>query len=153
MKKEITNRTEIVAALAAMLRQFDIDLNKYQTDVYLYHNEDGTATLDTFVNVGGNSWLGDDHTTIYIDKQHYNTIYDSFGDTAMLLGAAGVSIGDIAKYYECGEDEVSRIDIEKYIDNNDDCYTCAYRCYEEWLPDMGTYEEIADEIITEYENQ
>lgn len=153
MKKEITNRAEIVAGLAAMLRQFDIDLNAYQTDVYLYRNEDGTATLDTFVNVGGNSWLDDDHTTIYIDKQHYDTVYDAFEDTGVLVDAAGVTIGDIAKYYECEVEDIDRYYIEKYIDNNDECYTSVCSCYKDWLPDMGTYEEIADEIITGYENR
>ena len=149
--KEIKNRAEIVAELAELLKQFDIDLNEYQTDVYLYLNEDGTATLDTFVNVGGNSWLNDNHTTIYIDKQHYNTIYDSFEDAADLLNAAELTIEDIATYYDCDIEDIDRYYIEKCIDSDEKYYTRVCAVYADSLPDMGTYEEIADEIITEYE--
>ena len=62
----IKNREEIVDKLVDMLVQFDKDCNSYQTDVYLYYDkENQSAELDTFVNVGGNSWLNDDHYTIY----------------------------------------------------------------------------------------
>ena len=38
----------------------------YQVDVYVYINDEGTdVDFDTFTNVGGNSWLDDDHLTIY----------------------------------------------------------------------------------------
>ena len=63
----IKNRIEVVQQLAELLRKFDIELNQYDTDVYLYYNsESQTATLDTFVNVSGREWLDDDHYTIYI---------------------------------------------------------------------------------------
>lgn len=45
----LKNREEIVAQLAAILRKFDVDCNKYDTDVYLYYNDDTqTAELETF---------------------------------------------------------------------------------------------------------
>lgn len=52
----IKNRNEIVEKLAEMLYQFEVEHTGYQEDVYLYIDKDGNATLDTFVNVGGNSW-------------------------------------------------------------------------------------------------
>ena len=78
---EIKNYDEIRENLADMLVQFDKDANTdYQTDVYLYYDEkEKTARLDTFVNVGGNSWLNDDHKTIYTDKEHYNSGLKDFG--------------------------------------------------------------------------
>lgn len=40
---------------------------KYQVDLYLY--PDGST--DEFVNVGGNSWLNDDHIKIYSCNHEY----------------------------------------------------------------------------------
>lgn len=69
--KELKNRAEIVAELAKMLREFDLELNPYDTDVYLYYDETKkTAELDTFVNPSGSSWLDDDHDTIYTDHEY-----------------------------------------------------------------------------------
>lgn len=69
----IKNRDEIVSELAEKLMQFDCMLNHYQTDVYAYIAEDGTVTLADFDNVGGNSWLNDDHYIMYTDREHYSS--------------------------------------------------------------------------------
>ena len=68
---QISNYDQILDELVNLLIDFDFDQNEYQTDVYMYIGEDGKARLDTFINVGGNSWLNDDHITIYSDKPHY----------------------------------------------------------------------------------
>lgn len=67
----ISNYDQILEELTNLLIDFDLDQNEYQTDVYLYIGEDGKARLDTFINVGGDSWLNDDHITIYCDRPHY----------------------------------------------------------------------------------
>lgn len=73
MEKIINNREEIVEKLAEMLVSFAKARNLYQTDVYLYYDvATCTASLGTYDNIGGNSWLDDDHYTIYIDHPHYN---------------------------------------------------------------------------------
>ena len=36
----IKNRIEVVQQLAELLRKFDIELNPYDTDVYLYYNSE-----------------------------------------------------------------------------------------------------------------
>lgn len=89
MKKlfEISNEKQLVHELADLLLDLDIQCNRYQTDVYLYI-EDGVGRLDTFVNVGGNSWLDDDHITIYRDKEHledYLDWYNTLGEIADTL--------------------------------------------------------------------
>lgn len=61
----IKNRAEIVEKLAEILHQFDVKHTNYQEDVYMYVDDNGNAKLDTFVNVGGNSWLDDNHYTLY----------------------------------------------------------------------------------------
>lgn len=48
---------EIVEAAVEMEKEWD----PYQVDLYLYPD----GTIDTFVNIGGNSWLNDDHITVY----------------------------------------------------------------------------------------
>ena len=75
----LKNHDEIYEALVEQLKEFAISKNKYQTDVYLYV-KDGKGTIDTFTNVGGNSWLNDDHITIYSDKEHFETIMDDLVD-------------------------------------------------------------------------
>lgn len=76
---KLKNREAVLEALIEQIKEFQCDLNKYQTDVYLYI-KDGNGTVDTFTNVGGNSWLDDDHFTIYTDKEHTNTIMDELTD-------------------------------------------------------------------------
>lgn len=75
----LKNHEEVYEALIEQLKEFEIDKNKYQTDVYLYV-KDGKGTIDTFTNVGGNSWLDDDHYTIYSDKEHFSTKMDDLCD-------------------------------------------------------------------------
>ena len=90
----IKNREEIVDKLVDMLVQFDKDCNSYQTDVYLYYDkENQTAELDTFVNVGGNSY-----SLAEIDLDGTMT-YDSMAGEAtvkilggLVTGKAGISI-------------------------------------------------------------
>lgn len=72
--KKIKNREELIEQLADMMIDLDAEGNLYQTDIYLYVDDEGNGTLDTYQNVGGNSWLDDDHITIYSDMPHYNDI-------------------------------------------------------------------------------
>lgn len=47
------------------------------------------GTLDTFTNVGGNSWINDDHYVLYRDKEHYDDwsyFFQTEGDIAEALG-------------------------------------------------------------------
>ena len=143
--KEIKNIEAIKQALAELLKQFDKDLNQYQTDVYMYIKEDGTAELDTFVNVGGNSWLDDDHYTIYSDKQHYGTIYDTFQTNEELLEAAGISADDVPREDE--DYDLEWYEIRDYIKQNDELEKRVQEAYEDCLPDDYEYEEKAETII------
>lgn len=64
--EDIININDLVSELAVILRKFEIDLNPYQTDVYFYYDADAKiGRLETFINVGGHSWINDDHVTIY----------------------------------------------------------------------------------------
>ena len=71
---DLTNADDIRNELISYLKYFDKECNQYQTDLYLYVNsEDNTGSLYEFTNVGGNSWLNDDHYVLYKDAPHYQT--------------------------------------------------------------------------------
>lgn len=72
----LKNKEKVLAELIEQIKEFTISHNEYQTDVYLYIDEDGNGTIDTFTNVGANSWLNDDHFTIYCDREHHDSMMD-----------------------------------------------------------------------------
>ena len=76
----INNYDEVREQLIEELKDLELRKPNYQTDIYLYIDKNGNGKIDTFVNVGGNSWINDDHITIYCDKEHYNTIMDDLSD-------------------------------------------------------------------------
>ena len=156
----IKNYNEVVSALAALLMQFDKDLNQYQTDVYLYYNEEEqTAELDTFVNVGGNSWLNDDHYTIYSDKEHYTDRFGDYFQTEQeFADALEMSFDDLSKavrhYFEIDDDdELTFDDFRQYICKND--YLCkkCIAAYENSLEDYSeNYTHNATKILDDFLN-
>lgn len=129
-KKEIirANYDRLCDELAEMICDFDIRCNNYQTDVYMYIDVDaGTATLDTFVNVGGNSWLNDDHITIYRDTEHLDGPLDWYNDIDELAEYAGTTkealLDEVRKYYDLDStDDVDFSDAYMYIKQEADGY-------------------------------
>lgn len=122
---DIENFDEINEELIELLKHFDKERNEYDTDVYLYYDEDtNTAKLDTFVNPGGNSWLNDDHYTIYTDKQRYDSFIDGYGgEIGFIADVLNISIDQLyqetAEYIDIEDvDDIDYFDIEKYVTNN-----------------------------------
>lgn len=153
----IKNREEIVKELAGMLKQFDKDFNSYQTDVYAYYNsETQEVSLDTFVNVGGNSWRDDDHTTIYCDKQRYEGVIDSFSTIEEIADAIDMNaeqlVETVAAEEEIDAEDVEWYDVAKYAEefHSDKIYSA----YEDILDGLDSeYYDRAEEIISNYENE
>lgn len=156
--KELKNRAEIVAELAKMLREFDLALNPYDTDVYLYYDEnEKTAELDTFVNVGGNSWLNDDHYTIYTDCEHHKTDFDFFDNLDDLADAVGIRkeelIKKAAKYADIDVEDVAYYEVARFIESDDKLMGKLHETYKTCLDEMeNDYVERADHIISEWES-
>lgn len=154
----IMNREEIVEQLAEMLIQFDKELNSaYQTDVYLYYDEETEiATLDTFVNVGGNSWLDDDHYTIYSDREHYDWFLEilnwSIEEIAIALDMTKEElIKQAAAYLKYGIDEIDTGDIYRFVKNNSEYYDKLLSQYESTVDEhYSDYAERAEEIIDQF---
>lgn len=153
----INNREQIIEQLAELLKQFDKDGNDYQTDVYMYVDDQGNGMLDTFVNVGGNSWLDDDHYTVYSDKAHYeayNGYYDN-DTTESLAELLGISkdklieetknhlIDDLG-YDEEDTEEADFYDVWRWLTSNNYCPND----YEEKL--QADYEARIEECSADY---
>lgn len=73
----LKNYDDLVVELTGILIEHDKDHYTYQRDVYLY-DRDGVGELYVFENVGGNSWLNDDHYTLVCLKQQYTDWTDTF---------------------------------------------------------------------------
>lgn len=77
--KKITNLDEVKRVLYNMIFGLEMEERDYQTDIYAYYDEEtGKVELEYFENVGGNSWLDDDHITVYTDKPHYDKLEDEY---------------------------------------------------------------------------
>lgn len=159
----IKNRETVVEQLTEMLVQFAKDMNAYDTDVYAYYNkETQEVELDTFVNPGGNSWLNDDHYTIYTDDQHHEDVFDSYDSEGDLLAAATNDDKEeakkvekaIAEELEIEVDEVDYSDIRDYIKNNEKYYDNLTNAYNDMVEEMrAEYAQQAEEIISRFEEE
>lgn len=151
----INNYNEVVENLAELLKQFDIDESMYQTDVYMYVDENGNATLDTFVNVGGNSWLDDNHYTIYTDKEHYEGGFSdwAYGDLSWCAEKCGTNIDTvkqiIAENSGWDVEDINDHDMYSFLTENEQ-YSEILRS--EWIDYLNSevdYESIAENILDE----
>ena len=157
---DIENIQEIEEELIELLKQFDKELNNYDTDVYLYYDEDtNTATLDTFVNPGGNSWLDDDHYTIYTDKQHYDSFIDwYYGDLILIADILDTTVEELYNEYavanELDEDEIEDIEdfeVILYVESVDKYYDILYNYYCQEIDDnYSDYLDTAEYILDEF---
>ena len=156
----IKNREAIVEELAEMLIQFDKDCNGYQTDVYLYYDEENqTAELDTFVNVGGNSWLDDDHYTIYRDKEHYESFWDWYQDStefADILEIPNTKLEyETRQYHEYDEDsELDWTDFKDYLKSVDEYVEKLQQAYNDYIDEIRPdYVKKANDIMERFDEE
>lgn len=163
--KKIQNWTDLVSALADRMLQADIDCNRYQTDIYLYVNDDGSWELRDFVNVGGNSWLQDNHITVWCDKEHHEDWYDWYqtirefsdmldmseddlkqtvldwfnsNDDGITLELSDIYYSDVVEYLKSDDDEAQQLAARlkaSYIDYLKELYPNYLQSAEEWLLD------------------
>lgn len=143
--------TELLAALRAIDRsklisdvqywkmQQDKECIDYQVDLYMYLNPDGSYLLDTFENVGGNSWLEDDHITLCSHTSECD-MWDDIEDIADLAEIIDEPleyvIEEVSAWADCDPEDVSLIDAIawcKGIENEDWCD----RVYEAWCDSIN----------------
>lgn len=152
----IKNLDSIIEQLTEILMQFNRELNSYDTDVYLYYDaETETASLSTFVNVGGNSWLDDDHYTIYTDKQHYDTFFDYWNNIAEFAESLGMTedklISLVAEYFRYEPEEIDYYDVRKFFNNHEEYFDKLKEEYCDYLENIrGDFEEQANNIMDRF---
>lgn len=156
----IKNKEAIIEELAEMLIQFDKDCNRYQTDVYLYYDEENqTAELDTFVNVGGNSWLDDDHYTIYRDKEHYESFWNWYQDGTEFADVLEIPNTELEyetrQYHKYDKDtELDWRDFRDYLKSVDEYAEKLRQAYNDYIDEIRSdYEEKADDIMRQFEEE
>lgn len=162
---KIKNRSQILDELAEMLLKFANDCNEYQTDIYAYVTENAeaeiTVELDTFTNVGGNSWRNDNHYTIYSDRQHeYREMFYAFSDKNELAkaacnydqNAANELLEKIAEENEIEVEELDYFEVREYIIDNSEYYDNVRNVFEDCNREMyPDFLEQAEDIISQFE--
>lgn len=159
MAFEFRNHDDVVKELAKRMMDFDCALNRYQTDVYVYVEDDSVAEMCEFCNVGGNSWLNDDHYVLYVDGEHFTTVFDNLY-TDDILRVLDITLDDLEKevrqYFDYDDDDdVVRCDIEEYILHKKDYLDKVTEYYEmgiredeeDYLSNAEAYVELLEEKI------
>lgn len=124
MKEKVIlkNGDEIISQLEEILKQNSIEMPNYQVDIYLYIDENGIGTLETFTNVGGNSWLNDDHYTVHCMGQHYESYIDTFQSIEEIADAVDIPVDDLLEevvaYFDYDDiEDVDYYDVAKYAED------------------------------------
>lgn len=156
MSFKLKNHDAIVEELAEAIMNFDKErYTHYETDVYMYI-ENGSAKLCFFQNVGGNSWIPDEHFTIYTDKWVDGDLFSQIDDSENFISdALEITTDEVraetAKYFNAAIDEIDISDIEKWAEETHlnkltDFYNEFY--IDEYRTD---YLERAENIICDFE--
>lgn len=151
IKKWIENTEEVRQRLTQMLMDDASEMCRYQRDIYMYIDEDGQARLDWFVNVGGYSWIDDDHFLLYRCREHYDDIFDSIDGIPHLADILEISspqslILYVSRSLDISPDEVDFSDCCRYASDN--CMDTVRAWYEQSIEDAASdYADQADEIM------
>lgn len=138
---EIKNFNALAEALTNMLIMFAKEGRRYQTDIYLYVDDEANATLEEFVNVGGNSWLDDDHICLYSDKEHFEDHIDwicETSDFATVLELSQEQLDEETRTYHDYEDDddLSYSDYEDFVRHTEDYNDKIREAYEACIDEM-----------------
>lgn len=125
---ELKNYDDLIPQIARMMLDHDKDHTGYQEDVYMYVDADGKGSLKLFQNVGGNSWLDDDHYTVCSLPELYTDWTDTFQDVGSIADALGWTVETLRERTAawCSEttgdyldaDDVEFSDVREFIENH-----------------------------------
>lgn len=123
----LTNREEVVDKIAEIIANHRFTAPDYQVDIYLYVDNGSNGRVSTFVNVGGNSWLDDDHYTVHSMTQYHadELVKDYYRDGGIESLAWAVELEESALVEEVGSSsygDVFDYVYEKYNDKLKDDY-------------------------------
>lgn len=158
---KLNNREEIVTNLAAILKEYNKHPRNYQTDIYLYIDEEtGDGELYEFPNPGGNSWLDDDHYTLYTLKQTFdNPLYIFFDTIDLIADVLGMTkevlVQMVAEDTDMDAEDVDWTDVMGYVgrhDNLEETLEAYYdEYYDEWIEDDAA--DLTETIVSNFEDK
>lgn len=125
---KLKNYDELIPQIARMMLDHDKAHTGYQEDIYLYVDADGNGRLKLVQNVGGNSWLDDDHYTVCSLPERFTDWTDTFQDVVSIADALHWSVQTLrARVAEwCSEmldnyvpaGDVKFSDVREFIENH-----------------------------------
>lgn len=140
-KLYIKNYDEVITTLAELLKKFKIDLNGYQTDVYLnFDAKTKTATVDTyefsafpFIDIDSQNDL-----IIYSDAPHCEHVYSFFN-----------SFTDFAEGLELSENELFE-KVKSYYNLREDAVICRWQIIECTYHDEDMMKKLKSAYVKKY---
>lgn len=154
----VKNDDEIKEGLRDLLITLDKEHSPFQIDVYLYIDSEGIGSLDTFVNVGGNSWRNDKHYVLTSVNYEYDYKTDTFEveDIAEILGKTLSELRtETANWLSCNidpdnEDEYDG-EIYSFVGNNTEYREKIEEAYNEFCCEKEYNTDIIiDKFCDEY---
>ena len=121
---ELKNYADVLETIITMAIEHDVDHTRYQEDIYMYI-KDGVGSVCLFQNVGGNSWIDDDHITVMQLPQLYSDWTDfvpNLGDIADILEMSLDTLKERAAAWHCEKgwqfdaSEMDYQDIREFIE-------------------------------------
>lgn len=167
---DFANADKLREELVEWLIRLEIECRNYQTDIYLYaeRGEHGEiiGSLDDFINVGGNSWLNDDHYTLHCAKENCRSAYDdaqSVDEFAYFLDIPEAELREHTVSYlksiNEADDDIKPEDVDwnevcDYISHDEELDEKFQKAREAWIRSDFTdeFKEQADEIIREFDD-
>lgn len=123
--RKLVNREDVLDQIVDLMIEHQINYTRYQQDVYLYIDDAGVGTVDIFANVGGQSWIDDDHITVCCMHARTTNWTDCYTDEESIANGLGCSYNhlidsvrewlevDTGDHYEA--DEIEYNDVYEYI--------------------------------------
>lgn len=75
---ELRNEEAVIDQITTAMMDHDAACCGYQEDIYLYIDDTGIGRISIFPNVGGHSWLDDDHITVCCMREYVGDWTDTF---------------------------------------------------------------------------
>ena len=117
----LKNRDEFIEKLTDIIVQNEFGRYPEDIDIYLYHDGEGNWTLKEFENPGGNSYIPDDHFTIWTIKEgtnydyYFSGIENEIGETIPEEDKIDHITGEYHEYFDKNLDDIfsdRMIDVE-----------------------------------------
>jgi hypothetical protein len=155
---ELKNYDELIPQIARMMLDHDKAHTGYQEDIYLYVDADGNGSVELFQNVGGNSWLDDDHYTACHLPECYTDWTDTYQEICCIADALGWTAETLRERTAawCSEttgdymaaEDVEFSDVREFIEDHQPLLDMIYEDESRYFEDsFSDYVDSATELL------